>query len=48
MITTHFTIRKSKGESTRSGNSSDFIFDGELKMGHISRSESVINLKKNP
>ena len=28
MITSHFAVRKGKGESTRRGNSSDFILEG--------------------
>ena len=44
MITSHFAVKKSKSESTRRGNSSDFIFEGDrLKRGHTSGGESVIN-----
>ena len=46
MITSHFAVRKSKGESTRRDNSSDFILEGdELKRSHTLRGESVINPK---
>ena len=44
MITSHFAIRKGKGESTHKDNSLDFILDGgKLKKGYTSRGESVIN-----
>ena len=44
MITSHFAVRKNKGESTCRDNSLDFILEGdELKNGHTLRSESVIN-----
>ena len=46
MITSHFAVRKRKGESTCMDNSSDFILEGdELKRGQTSRGESVINPK---
>ena len=44
MITSHFIVRKSKGESTRRDNSSCLILEGgELKRSHTSRGENVIN-----
>ena len=44
MITSHFTVRKNKGESTRRDNLSNFILErGKLKMGHTSGDENVIN-----
>ena len=44
MITSHCTVRKSKSESTRRGNSLGFILEGgELKRGHTSGGESVIS-----
>ena len=48
MITSHFAIKKSEGEATRRGNSSDFILEGgELKRSHTLGDESVINAKFN-
>ena len=48
MITSHFTIRKSKGESTHRSNSSGLILEkSELKMSHTSRGENVINPNNN-
>ena len=44
MIISHFAVRKSKGESTRRDNSSSLILEGgELKWGHTSGGESIIN-----
>ena len=49
MVTSHLLVRKSKGESTRWGNSLGLILEGgELKMGHTSGGESVINPKIKP
>ena len=46
MITSHFAVRKDKGQSTRRGNLLDFILEGgKLKEGHTSEGESLINPK---